>query len=252
MPKTKSKTRKVYLTGRKSVRRSGYIARVKRSGYLSTTPASVGMAHWRSPFPNRKSCVLTYADTYTGTTGSSAGSFAGIQLKLNSLHDPQGTLTIVSNTQGTAGGHQPYYYDQIRPQYGKYIVTRTDVKVWICNQGYTVTMLRDNSDNAGVPSNFTLELERPNSSKVIYNGNGDIKSMRKTFIMNKLAGKSYQEYLADPNNYGGSATSADPTNFLYANIQSSSVDNYTGFACNLMVELRFHCVFLDPEEITQS
>lgn len=213
------------------------------------TPRS--MIAMRSPFPRTKSMVLTYADCYYGAV-SGAGGYANLQIGLNNLHDPEQSLTNLNRISPTTGGHQPYYYDQIRAMYGHYVVTKCRVTCTVMHTGYTITMMRDNSDNAGVPTNFSLEYERPNCSTVVCSGNGDSKTMTKTWDIAKLAGITRKQLIANENYWGGAVTSAGPTTNIYANIQAIYLDYATSFTAQMSVRIDYWCTFFDPEEVVQS
>jgi len=203
----------------------------------------------QSPFPAAKFMKLRYADNFNGAGITTTP--AGVQIVLNNLNDLVGTLTGVTSAV-SAGGHQPYYYDQIRPMYGKYIVYKTRITVRAMHTGYTLTVLRDNSDNSTSPSNILLEAERPNAVSAVCSGNAGAVILSKTFDLPKLAGLSKKEYFADPAYSGTGASSGPPTGLLYANITSQYLDNSTSFTAQMNVIVDTWVKFYDPEQVAQS
>ena len=204
-------------------------------------------------FPGHRDVVLQYCDTYSGPSILGIGN---VQFKLNSLHRVQGALSVGISAASGAVGHQPYYYDQIRPMYDFYTVTKTKILVEICNAGgATVCSLRDCDDNSSIPTNMQLERERPFSNiKTFIERAGSPARMSKTFDIAKVAGVPRSKLLMDPLYAGTAVISNDPTNIIYANLTCARADAVfnTPFDFLVTVKIIQHVRFFGVTQQPQS
>ncbi len=101
----------------------GAAAYVPRAHALGNILSS--MVH--GPLPVRYSGRMTYAETYTLSSGAAAGNQCGTEqvMNLNSLYDP--------NDSGA--GHQPYGFDQLSALYKRYKVNTAIVDVLFTTPG---------------------------------------------------------------------------------------------------------------------
>lgn len=219
--------------------------------YLGMVPASGTAARPNANYiPDKNYMKLKYSDCYHGTTSMSSNYLAGIQFKLNSAYDVQGTLTAVSNQSGS-GGHQPYAWDTIKTLYEWCHVYKVKITIRCMHSNYTATVLRDCANNGTPPTNFTLECERPRASKVVTSGNGDSRTIKKTFNIPKILGVSLSEYLGD-DDYGQDTTSnVNPVKVAYANVLSQAID-LSNHDAKYIVDMVLFCKFRARSQLSQS
>jgi len=211
-----------------------------------------------SIFPVKKTVTLHYFASFY--YNGSSGGVDGIQLKLNSIYSPEGTLTTYSRVFTNA---QPYYTDQIAPMYDNYCVTKCRVKVcgsvannhptgatYVTDAPYIMT-LRDCDDNSTVPTDTQLEVMRPNCAYKIGNASNPIV-LSKTFDLAKMAGMSKVKYLANKDNWGTSVSLADPYDLYYANAQMRKLGQESMFNPQISIELWQTVVFFGTTQVSKS
>lgn len=203
-----------------------------------------------NPVNKSQYIILKYSDGYFGTTGI-VPSLATIQIKLNSLYDPQGSLGAVNNSQGTVGGHQPYGYDQLGILYDYVHVYKVKAIIKCMHSNYTATVVSDTGTSATIPSNFTLQCERPGCHKVVTSGNGDCRTITRTYNIPKILGITLNEYLGD-DKYGlNPNVAADPAVLVYGSIMSQALD-LSSHNAHYFVDLHFYCKFRGKRLLPQS
>lgn len=222
---------------------------LKRRNRRRMKPGSI-MKPQLDPVNRTQYIVLKYSDGYFGTTGVPP-SLAGIQWKINSLYDVQGSLTVVNNTQGTLGGHQPYGFDDIKTLYDYVHVYKVKISVKCMHTNYTASVLTDSGINSTVPTNFTLQCERPGCKMVVTSGNGDAKTITKTFYLHRIIGITLQEYLGN-DSYGQDPNSpTNPIIPIYANLLSQAID-LSAHVHQSFVDIQFFCKFRGKKLLSQS
>lgn len=244
MPPRKRYTKKKVVIVKKRTR--------KQTNKLAPGPQSF--------FPKHKAVTLKYAQAYNYTSGDST-VYHGVNLQLNNAYNIEGSLTSgLTNMSRLFSNAQPYYFDQIYPQYENYVVTKTKVKVTYTasstiNSGAVsyidnafICTLRDCGDNSTIPSDLQLEMCRPNCG-VRYTEAGNAVSITKTFDLPKLAGQSLKEYMSDSRNWG--VNGGAPSQVFYANAMmyrnGNSINRPT-----MLVEVYQTLVFFEPNQIAMS
>lgn len=204
---------------------------------------------------------LDYFQSYnTGSFPCYPNAIATVQMKLNSLYDLEGSITNMIRKYTEA---QPYRFDQYKQVYNKYVVYKVRCK-WIVMASINTTsgaptrtadddlalvIVRDNSTNNGINTNMQLEACRDRST-VRGTTSGRPITIKRTFYMHKLAGKSLDDYISDPNNSGFSNSSVNPSNLYYANISVQPSLN----ACDVVIFqwMRAYVKFYEIDQLAMS
>lgn len=222
MPKN-AKTRKPRRYRRRALRKKNTVSLIR------TFPSS--------GLPNSVRMKMVYADTLNYTTSVTPYN---VFYRLNDLYDP---------FQG-AGGHQPYYFDQMTPLYNHFIVTGCHVEIKASTSTVAAVVgMKAQPDTTSVTS-LGAGIERPYSRSGTVVPGGRALYLSKYFDIAKLFGVNRQAILSD-DLYRGTA-SATPTNVYFLNIYHQPVDGATSNYCPMQVKLTYYVKWTNRIRVAQS
>lgn len=217
-------------SGSKKAKRTSFISGARVGEYL---PARVITRH-------------TYVDGRMLTNGSAA--IATWQFRLNSMYDPDYTNT----------GHQPMGFDQMWPNYGRYLVHKVKVTImshFTANDSSTIPTLAfcPLNTSTAIAAPLSVLSEQPRAEEyLLYAGYSPFK-ISKTYNLWDIAGVSKSTYTGDWDRFG-STVATNPTEeiFLQVSLGSSSAVGTDISSAIVRVRLDFTCEWADRPPIVQS
>lgn len=164
------------------------------------------------------------------------------QFRLNSLYSPE-----------MSGGHQPYFYDQLKVLYDYYKVLSCTATINIFTPVALIASIRPD-DNTTVPSNLTLEMERPSCPVVLFSSVGERLQYRKNYDIAKVLKMSRKEYIEDEQLKVpvGQSPGADYPAILNILMANPDIGDTNVAYCYLTVVLQYQAVMLDITVQSQS
>lgn len=136
-----------------------------------------------SVFPQRLNTALPYVDELTLTTSAGVNTYGNeYSYRLNSLYDPY----------FSAGGHQPYGFDQLTTIYNRYLVSRVDLEltfsdptvdglmpgVMLKNYLDATTLVGNNIPTVSeFPTAWTKAVSNTGSQKIVFRKSVDLAAM---------------------------------------------------------------------------
>lgn len=167
--------------------------RTSASKKKSNTTRNLSMVNMGKGFPRKVKFTHRYVDFQILQTGA-AGIIGTVALACNGMFDPY----------LAAGGHQPYYFDQLSAIYDHYTVIGSKITVRVMSNETTAkpisVVVMVNDDATVTPTTFSALAEHPSatvSRLVPWGGNQEIVltkswSAKKTFGGDPLANDNLQ------------------------------------------------------------
>lgn len=205
--------------------------------FMRRAVAKTSLPTTKYPLPQGMVTKLGYSDLITTT--STTGAVQAQQFRVNSLFDPD--LTNV--------GHQPYVFDQLSAIYSDYVVYGCKIDMRISCTGATKVVARPTVSST-VPTNITLEQERPFSKSVIFTGSGPTKRISMYVDVAKQWGVSKKQVATDDLFAG--TVSTNPTNITYLNVSVIAADQGSTVNAYIDYNLTYYCKFFKRKSISQS
>jgi len=214
-------------------------------GQLSRSMSNIAT----SPFASRKHGHMDYVEIVTLTSGNTGLTGTEYVFRLNSLYDPN----------FTAGGHQPYGFDQFNTVYNKYKVTGVSIEVMFVNAAentmFAIWQISSPGDTRTTNSiSPGVAFERPNVAWGVVNSNiGEQTQLNfKQYVdIAALSGLTKQQFIDDNQAYASDITTnpaASP--FLRLNVASGLGSSGTNLGA--IVKFRFWFEMWDRQTQTQS
>lgn len=195
------------------------------------------------PFPERFYCTHKFSNILH-VDQATAGIPQVQSYRLNHLYDPNYTDSTGINN------NQPLYYDQMAAIYYRYTVlsVRVVVKGALNSNGYY--FMRP-SNVIATPTDFILEMERPDSTHQFYSTGGNRLIMRKNCHINRIWGVK-REAVIDGDEYSGTDSSTLPTNPTYLHIGFMNANTVGQATADYEVQFQFSVMWHKRKEISQS
>ena len=191
-------------------------------------------------FPVRMNVRLVYEDLITLTPGTPLASYV---FRGNSLYDPDYTGT----------GHQPRYYDQLTPIYGRYKVLASECFIEMINGGASSGVLFALTPNTEILTFTTWqlasELPRSKVSEIIPVASRYPFKLRSKASTTQICG--LLPYQVNDEDWSASVGS-NPLQLWYWNINISSIDTTTNLAVSMRVRLVYDAVMYDRLDVGTS
>jgi len=207
-----------------------------RRGRPKRNKTRISRAMTNTAFPSSKFCKMTYADNWTLT--STTGTPGGWIFNINSLFDPD----------QTGVGHQPYFYDQLAAIYNAYVVTACKIEITGSASSNASVTLRSTTSPT-VPSNLTLEMERPKCKKAFFTATGNGKTITNYTTCAALFGRS-KSAITDEDDFRGAGGSPAQRGYWALCIQhpdqSSTVSMYVN------IKITYYCKWMNLKVLNQS
>jgi len=191
---------------------------------------------------------LPYVDSLSLSTSNLSSAFGTeTSFRLNSLFDPY----------FSAGGHQPYGFDQITPFYEFYQVTRADITITFSDpsadgvivgaylknyydsqtlQGATISQAEER------PQNWVRNLNNTGSQNVTFTKSVDLAAM---------TGLTPTQYMSSWPAYGARVT-ADPSYTPYLSVAVSDAQATGTKTVTARVRITYTAVFFGRNTVAQS
>jgi len=191
-------------------------------------------------FPVRMNVRLVYEDLITLSPGTPLASYV---FRGNSLYDPDYTGT----------GHQPRYYDQLTPIYGRYKVLASECFVEMINGGANSGAIFALTPNTEILTFTTWqlasELPRSKVSEIIPVASRYPFKLRSKASTTQICG--LLPYQVNDEDWSASVGS-NPLQLWYWNINISSIDTSTNLAVSMRVRLVYDAVMYDRLDVGTS
>ena len=194
----------------------------------------------RNGFPPRLSVQLHYESLLTLAPGAAVASYV---FRGNSLYDPDYTGT----------GHQPRYFDQLTPIYGRYKVLASSIKVELINGNGNSGVIFSITPNTEIIT-FTSwqqasELPRSVSSQIV-----PVASRYPFRLSNQATTKTVCGLLPyQVNDEDWSATTgSNPTQLWYWNINIASIDESSNVTVSMRVSMKYKAIMYDRLDVGTS
>jgi hypothetical protein len=202
--------------------------KAKKRGY-SEKPTDVTTLSRGFGFPRRLLVKLRYRDQvlFTGT-----GTTTNRQYRINSLFDPNFSL----------GGHQPYYFDELKAVYSEYCVVRCKYTVKFVNANSTVAAVNvatSELDMSSIPGSVAAEYPRAYDEWIPSSGASPPKPAKGNIDLATFLGTEFLE--GDPKNFA--AIGADPNETAYMCIFVNGPAGSESLAVWAKVTLDMYVVF---------
>lgn len=180
-----------------------------------------------------------YLDSITLT--STGGSLGTASYRCNGMYDPD----------ASAGGHQPFYFDQLTAIYNHFTVTKSKLKVTFCPNSTTsaacVVGIFINDDNVLTPTSLVTIGEQSSASVACFNSpNGPNAVLRSYWDAVKTFGPNPQ---ANDNLQG--TASADPTEQSTWTIAMQQPQGGT-VSVQALVEIEYTAIWDELKDIAGS
>lgn len=189
-----------------------------------------------TPFAQRYITKMKYSEAYTLSVGNNYQQI----MNLNSVYDPN----------RTAGGHQPYGFDQLSPIYNRYRVIATS---WVINAYSGTSPIRFGCMpcNEVPPNNSNMSelAENPRAQFKIQLPNGSTQAILGRVSIPSLCGRTRAQYMADDRYQATVTGSPNELALLFITAQTMA-DVNTDVTVN--VTLEYTVEFFDPHPIDQS
>lgn len=168
-----------------------------------------------------------------------AGATNGFIFNANSIWDPE----------QTGVGHQPYFRDQLALIYNAYVVTHCKLTVLATSNTNCIVTCRPTTSNV-VPTNGTLEAERPLVTKTYVTATGNARKLTKSISMHKLFGRT-KSAITDEDDFRG-VVGSNPTQRAYLAISITNPDGSSSAALYGTVTMEFTVKFMNLRLLNQS
>ena len=191
-------------------------------------------------FPPLMKVDLHYESLVTLMPGAAVASYV---FRGNSLFDPDYTGT----------GHQPRYYDQLTPIYGRYKVLRSAITVEMINGSPNSGAIFAITPNTEIIT-FTSwqqasELPRSKTSQIV-----PVASRYPFKLSSSASTKSIcglLPYQVNDEDWSASI-GTNPVQIWYWNINVASIDESSHVTVSLRVRLKYHAVMYDRLDVATS
>jgi len=163
--------------------------------------------------PPFKFVKLGYS-TQIDQTITVAGTAKAWQWQTNSIYD----------CDYTGGGHQPYGYDAFALDYNQSICYRTDYTITVDSEEPIIIVVRDAGLNSALPTDITLEAERPRAVKRVFYPGGRATTIKYSVKCWQSPGLTYQQFMTHLAGFAevmGSGGLVSPT-FLNVMVQAQN------------------------------
>ncbi len=191
---------------------------------------------------------MRYVQTFAPNTGTIAGYFGTDKsFRLNSLYDPD----------YSAGGHQPYGFDQMAAFYNKYLVTKALVEITLTEpsaDGLVFGLsVRTPSSAYGVSGQSLDEVaERQGCmTRFINNSGSQTSTLRFDLPIHEILGISASAYAGMRDQYGASM-GADPAQTPYLTLAIANMANSNNESLIIQVRITFDCELTERLQYAQS
>lgn len=194
----------------------------------------------RDGFPPRISVDLHYESLITLAPGAAVASYV---FRGNSLYDPDYTGT----------GHQPRYYDQLTPIYGRYKVLASAITVEMINGSPTAGAIFAITPNTEIIT-FTSwqqasELPRSKTSQIV-----PIASRYPFKLSSQATTKSIcglLPYQVNDEDWS-SSVGTNPVQIWYWNVNVASIDESTNVTVSLRIKMKYKAIMYDRLDVAPS
>lgn len=238
-------SRRTTVTVRKTVRRTGRVARHAPSKFRRS--AGISKYTSKDPFKPYMYANLTYTGTHTITADGGTNFGSETVYRLNSLYDPD----------LTNAGHQPYGFDTLTSIYAKYKVTGVSVRITVTDPsadglaiGYILQPSTSGTTLQGM--NMARAKETPFvTTKYINNTGRQITSLGFRAPIYKVEGITKLQYAADLTNFGA-AYNADPASTPYIRFAALDTNNNLTATMKVRITLIYTARFWDRNVLVQS
>lgn len=231
---------------RKRPLRKRYARKYKKSE-LMTAKAPINRIGMKMGFPNCLYTRLTYQDDIN--LGFTTGDFAIHQYRINSLYDPDITLT----------GHQPRFFDQYVSIYRGYQVYGCKVTLRgftkdTSNEGFVLGMY-PLASTSSLPVNYNDIVERgvyKRETTLDTSNPVSRKKLRAYFKPWVAQGVPHKQYLVDSTYYAagiGANPLISPRFIVYGHTMDQSTATQ---GIDVLIEIVFYCKFFDRRLPSQS
>jgi len=237
-----SKASKFVKKRRSFKKRGGPTKRRKKSSVYSTLSRPRG-----SPYPENKLVIHRYVSRVTVPAAGFAGNTRGWVFRANSLFDPD----------FTGFGHQPLYHDQMTPNYEKYQVIASTIRVIIPNEQSTAQLWSawmDDEDDFDSDPYQVAENKRIKSyvTKLDKKNNTLIFSMKYN-IQKDNHGASLKSLIGEPERVTDAGANPAGAIARYFKFCSWPIDSTVVLAeMKIAVEMTFTTIWSEPVAITTS
>lgn len=196
-------------------------------------------------YPAFKVLKMNYWDSIVVSQTTGTGMVQ--QFRLNSLYDPDYTYT----------GHQPYYYDQMTPQYATYRVYSVKIDyAYTCENGSGVPLdsqivwrgTPDGTTPTPTIAGFRVESERPGAMNKYYSVGGQPVTGTLKFSCRKILGMSKGQY--DDDDKTAAAVTTNPAIVPYLNFLALSTAADSVHV--LRIKMTFYCKFFNRVIVSGS
>lgn len=200
-----------------------------------------------SGIPDRMPIKFDYAES----AGYSSALPTGLSFLVNSLFDPQSTVTGWTAIPGQQSNAQPFGRDQWATLYGYYRVYACKMNIEFINLATTPTVITYYPDNNPYTSLASgdpiLGASRPHAKRVTLTSNAAGGKVRLKAYMPiwKIVGEK-PGYVKSDNNYQA-AMGANPAFGAYYNFLIDSADGTTAMNLAYNVRLRLYAILNDPQ-----
>ncbi len=221
--------------------------RIKRIAALRAgADAAVGVLSF---FPVRARCTLPYTDEISVSTTALSSSFGTeTSYRLNSLFDPY----------FSAGGHQPYGFDQMCTFYNRYMVDKVDIEVTFSDptaDGLVVGCYYKNYNDTYQLQTSTISQadERPTNWVKNLNDSGtQVATFRKSLSLPALMGLTQTQYESGWPSLSA-LISADPAITPYFSIAVADARSSSSTqTVRCKIRLVYHGIFWERRTVAQS
>lgn len=207
-----------------------------RRGKHKKNKTRISRAMTNIAFPRSKFCKMAYSDNWTLATTS--GTAKGWMFNVNSLFDPD----------ESGVGHQPYFYDQLSAIYNAYVVTACKIEVTGTASSNCSVTLRPTTSPA-VPSNLTLEMERPNCKKAFFTSTGNGKKISNYTTCAALFGRS-KSAITDEDDFRGAGGNPSQRGYWALCIQHPDQASIVSIYVN--IKITYYCKWMNLKVLSQS
>jgi len=225
------------------------------------TKIKVGASYKKKHAKNKKT-VTTKAKYKYPITGSLTGNAFGRQKVCKMVYCENATLTSTSgvpqgylwshnsiyDADASGVGHQPYFYDQLDQLYKANVVTGCKIELEGAAGSNCVVTIRPTT-SAVLPSNLTLEGERPNCKRIYMTATGGSKKISHYISTANLFGRS-KNCITDEDDFRG--VGGNPAQRSYWAVCIQHPDQTSSVSIYFNVKLTFYVKWCNLKLLSQS
>jgi hypothetical protein len=190
--------------------------------------------------PPYKFVQLKYNQTITGAF--SAGVPYVSQFRTNSMYDLDYTFT----------GHQPYGYDAYALEYEFSITYKTDYVITVQSAVDCQIVVRDAGNHATVPTNTSLEMERPRAISRMFTVGSKSPVIKYSVTCHKAIGLTMAQYMGHLSGFTEAMGTGLPVTPTFLNLMILATDAASTSAVSFKIDCISHSKLIFQKLRAQS